>query len=203
MMPLEDADKNGRTKADFSALMVAVNLGPQQITADRAKFTLIPIATPPAILAFTLSSQIAVVLGSISRTSLVVSRGTLTAQWYLDDILRTVLQSILLQYPGLIFQQIIPDHIRHACCYELSYSLSNTYLAAKLPDLSPIEHVWDMMGRRMHLLGKLVTWLDNWSTFGKKYRRRPYWSFITLCHVVWQLASRLSFPKKSGLSGGS
>ncbi|GFV23106.1 hypothetical protein TNCV_1234081 [Trichonephila clavipes] len=34
-----------------------------------------------------------------------VIRGTLTAQWYADDILRTVLLPFLLQYPGLIFQQ--------------------------------------------------------------------------------------------------
>ncbi|GFX92449.1 HTH_Tnp_Tc3_2 domain-containing protein [Trichonephila clavipes] len=37
----------------------------------------------------------------------------------------------------------------------------------------------------------LMTWPDNWSTFGKKYHRRPPGYFITLCHVVWQLASRL------------
>ncbi|GFT71922.1 uncharacterized protein TNCV_2515641 [Trichonephila clavipes] len=52
---------------------------------------------------------------------------------------------------------------------------------AKSPDLSPIEHVWDMMGMRLHLPGK----------FGKKYRRRPPKCFITLCQVMWQLASRL------------
>ncbi|GFV79749.1 transposable element Tc1 transposase [Trichonephila clavipes] len=36
---------------------------------------------------------------------LVVIRGTHTAQWYFDDILRTVLLQFLLQYLGLIFQQ--------------------------------------------------------------------------------------------------
>ncbi|GFW89152.1 hypothetical protein TNCV_2685861 [Trichonephila clavipes] len=34
--PLEDADKNGRTVADFIVMMVAINLGPQQIrSTDR------------------------------------------------------------------------------------------------------------------------------------------------------------------------
>ncbi|GFX60316.1 transposable element Tc1 transposase [Trichonephila clavipes] len=33
-----------------------------------------------------------------SRASLVVSRGTLTAQWYVDDILRTVLLPFLLRF---------------------------------------------------------------------------------------------------------
>ncbi|GFV07157.1 transposable element Tc1 transposase [Trichonephila clavipes] len=40
-----------------------------------------------------------------SRPPLVVISGTLTAQRYVDDILRTVLLPFLLQYPGLIFQQ--------------------------------------------------------------------------------------------------
>ncbi|GFW54517.1 uncharacterized protein TNCV_2231911 [Trichonephila clavipes] len=47
-----------------------------------------------------------------------------------------------------------------------------------------------MMGRRLHYQEMLKTWPDNWSKFGKKYRRRPPGCFITLCHVVRQLASR-------------
>ncbi|GFV25395.1 hypothetical protein TNCV_1146661 [Trichonephila clavipes] len=35
-----------------------------------------------------------------------------------------------------------------------------------------------------------MTWCDNGSKFSKKYRRRPSGCFITLRHVVWQLASR-------------
>ncbi|GFX59941.1 transposable element Tc1 transposase [Trichonephila clavipes] len=50
-----------------------------------------------------------------SRTPLGVIRGTLKAQRYVDDILRTVLLPLLSQYPGLIFSKILPDHIRHVC----------------------------------------------------------------------------------------
>ncbi|GFU55410.1 transposase [Trichonephila clavipes] len=49
------------------------------------------------------------VRGAISfdsrTTPLVVIRGTLTAQWCVDDILRTVLLPFLLQYLGLIFKK--------------------------------------------------------------------------------------------------
>ncbi|GFY10656.1 transposable element Tc1 transposase [Trichonephila clavipes] len=62
---------------------------------------------------------------------LVIIRGTLTPQWYVDDILRTVLLPFLLQCLCLIFQKIRPDHMRH-CCYELSYNFSNTSLASKI-----------------------------------------------------------------------
>ncbi|GFW00065.1 transposable element Tc1 transposase [Trichonephila clavipes] len=48
-----------------------------------------------------------------SRSPLVIIRGTLTAQLCFDDILRTVLLPFLLQYLGLIFQKIRPDHLRH------------------------------------------------------------------------------------------
>ncbi|GFW80423.1 HTH_Tnp_Tc3_2 domain-containing protein [Trichonephila clavipes] len=49
-----------------------------------------------------------IVWGAISfdnRTPLGVLRVTLTAQRFVDDILRTALLPFLLQYPGLIFQQ--------------------------------------------------------------------------------------------------
>ncbi|GFY10177.1 transposable element Tc1 transposase [Trichonephila clavipes] len=68
-----------------------------------------------------------------SQAPLGVIRGTLTAQRYVDDILRTILLPFLLQYPGLIFSKIMPDHIQHTCYYELSYNLSNTSLTSKIP----------------------------------------------------------------------
>ncbi|GFY27660.1 transposable element Tc1 transposase [Trichonephila clavipes] len=48
-----------------------------------------------------------------SRTSLVIIKGTLKAQRCVDDILRTVLLSFILQNLGLIFQKIRPDHMWH------------------------------------------------------------------------------------------
>ncbi|GFV07632.1 transposable element Tc1 transposase [Trichonephila clavipes] len=85
-----------------------------------------------------------IVWGAISfdsRTPMVVIRGTLTAQWYVDNILRTVLLPFLQQHPGLIFQQdnARPHTIRVAmncltACQTIPWS-------ARSPDLSPIEYV--------------------------------------------------------------
>ncbi|GFX30360.1 transposable element Tcb1 transposase [Trichonephila clavipes] len=90
-----------------------------------------------------------------SRFPLIVIRGTLTVQRYVDLILRTVLLPFLQQYLGLIFQQ---DNARPhttrvvmnclTACKTLSWP-------ARSPDLSSIEHVWDMMGRRLHLPGNV------------------------------------------------
>ncbi|GFV73714.1 transposable element Tc1 transposase [Trichonephila clavipes] len=42
-----------------------------------------------------------------SRTPLGIIRGTITTRRYVDDILRTVLLTFLLQYPGLMFSKIM------------------------------------------------------------------------------------------------
>ncbi|GFV43351.1 uncharacterized protein TNCV_1948641 [Trichonephila clavipes] len=76
-----------------------------------------------------------VVWGAISfksRTPLVSIKGTLTAQWYVHDIMRAVLLLCLLQYPGLIFQQDNAKPYTTHVATELSYSLSNTSLASKI-----------------------------------------------------------------------
>ncbi|GFV40003.1 hypothetical protein TNCV_4412341 [Trichonephila clavipes] len=49
-----------------------------------------------------------------ARPLWVIIRGTLTAQRCVDDNLRTV---FLLQYLGLIFQNIRPDHMQHVLLF--------------------------------------------------------------------------------------
>ncbi|GFU67174.1 transposable element Tc1 transposase [Trichonephila clavipes] len=59
------------------------------------------------------------------------------------------------QYLGLIFQQ---DNARpHMACVAINSLTACQTLPwpARLPDLSPIEHVWDTMGRRLHLPGNV------------------------------------------------
>ncbi|GFV38410.1 transposable element Tc1 transposase [Trichonephila clavipes] len=76
-----------------------------------------------------------------SRAALVIIRGTLTEQRYVDDILRTVMLLFLLQYPGLIFQQdnARSDTARVAMnCLIASQTLSWPFRSS---DLSSIQHV--------------------------------------------------------------
>ncbi|GFX67079.1 transposable element Tc1 transposase [Trichonephila clavipes] len=87
-----------------------------------------------------------------SRTPLVVIRGTLTVQRSVDDILRTVLLPFLCSTLTLIFQKTIcGTRVVMNCltaCQTLPWS-------ARSPDLTSIEHVWDMMGRWLHLPGNV------------------------------------------------
>ncbi|GFV48996.1 transposable element Tc1 transposase [Trichonephila clavipes] len=100
---------------------------------------------PAFIIAHHTDSQPGVIVwGAIifdNGTPMVIIRGTLTAQRYVDDVLRNVFPPFFLQYLGLIFQQnnAIPHTARVAVnCLTACQTLP---WLARLPDLSPIDHV--------------------------------------------------------------
>ncbi|GFS62691.1 transposable element Tcb1 transposase [Trichonephila clavipes] len=76
-----------------------------------------------------------------SRSTLIVMRGTLTGQRYVDDILRPHVGSFLNGLPGAIFQQdnarphaarVAQDFLRH---------FQTLLWPVRSPDLPPLEHV--------------------------------------------------------------
>ncbi|UYV74518.1 VPS53, partial [Cordylochernes scorpioides] len=78
-----------------------------------------------------------------SRTPLVVIPGTLTAQRYVDDILRPVLLPFLSHHPGLTFQQDNARPHTARVTMDCLQSCRTLLWPARSPDLSPIEHIWD------------------------------------------------------------
>ncbi|GFT07179.1 transposable element Tcb2 transposase [Trichonephila clavipes] len=84
-----------------------------------------------------------------SRSTLIVMRGTLTGQRYVDDILRPHVGPFLNGLPGAIFQQdnarphtarVAQDFVRH---------FQTLLWPSRSPDLSPVEHVWDQLKRQI------------------------------------------------------
>ncbi|GFX88186.1 transposable element Tcb2 transposase [Trichonephila clavipes] len=107
---------------------------------------------PPPVLRHTAHTAGVMVWETIaydSRSPLIVMRGTLTGQHYVDDILRPHVGPFLNGLSGAIFQQdnarphtarVAQNFLRH--CQTLPWP-------ARSPDLSPVEHVWDQLKRQM------------------------------------------------------
>ncbi|GFU25521.1 DDE_3 domain-containing protein [Trichonephila clavipes] len=76
-----------------------------------------------------------------SRSTLIMMRGTLTGERYVDDIFRPHVGPFLNGLPGAIFQQdnARQDFLRHF--QTLPWPVCST-------DLSPVEHVWDHLKRQ-------------------------------------------------------
>lgn len=89
-----------------------------------------------------------------SRSPLVFIRGNMTAQRYIQDVVETHVLPYLRTLGNPLFQQ---DNARpHVARVTLDYFGHNQIdllpWPPRSPDLSPIEHVWDIMGRRLQNL---------------------------------------------------
>ncbi|GFX08033.1 uncharacterized protein TNCV_1237131 [Trichonephila clavipes] len=91
-------------------------------------------------------------LGAIvydSRSTLIVMRGTLTGQRYVDDILRPLVGPFLKGLPGALFQQDNARLHRARVAQGFLCHFQTLPWPARSPDLSPVEHVWDQLKRQM------------------------------------------------------
>jgi hypothetical protein len=81
------------------------------------------------------------------KTNLIVIRQTLNAQRYCDVILRSVLVPFMHRNNRFVFQE---DRHRSSL-HELlqANNVSTLPWPSRSPDLAPIEHVWDMLNRRI------------------------------------------------------
>ncbi|GFT74936.1 transposable element Tcb1 transposase [Trichonephila clavipes] len=86
-----------------------------------------------------------------SRSTLIVMRGTLTGQRYVDDILRPYVEPFLKGLPGAIFQQDNAHPHTAGVAREVLRHFQTLPWPARSPDLSPVEHVWDQLKRQMQL----------------------------------------------------
>ncbi|GFW45365.1 DDE_3 domain-containing protein [Trichonephila clavipes] len=97
-------------------------------------------------------SQNVTVWGAISwdtRSSLVVLQGTLTARRYVDDILTPIVLSMLSSHPGAIYQQNNARPHTARLSQQCLQGYDVLLWPTRSPDLSPIENVWDALGRQL------------------------------------------------------
>ncbi|GFV43103.1 transposable element Tcb2 transposase [Trichonephila clavipes] len=93
-----------------------------------------------------------VVWGAIAyntRPPLVLIRGTMTAQRYVHDILQLHVLPLMQRLPGTLFQKgnIRPHTARVS--QDCLRTVAILPWPAQSSDLSPIEHIWDHLGRRV------------------------------------------------------
>ena len=95
------------------------------------------------------------VWGGISlrhRTPLVRIDGTLTGMTYRDNVLGPfVLPALQVIGPGAIFQDdnARPHRAHVVTAFEQAHNIDHMEWPAQSPDLSPIEHMWDFVGRQV------------------------------------------------------
>ncbi|UYV82264.1 Transposase [Cordylochernes scorpioides] len=108
-----------------------------------------------------------------SRSPLLRIQGTMTAQRYVDDVLRPVTLPYLQGVPNALYQ---PDNARphtDRICQQALQDVQMLPWPPYSPDLSPIEHVWDIIGRRLHALPQPRSEDELWQMVEKEWRAIP------------------------------
>ncbi|UYV66106.1 Transposase [Cordylochernes scorpioides] len=115
-----------------------------------------------------------------SRSPLLRIQGTMTAQRYVDDVLRPVTLPYLQGVPNTLYQQ---DNARPHTARISQQALQDVQMLPwppYSPDLSPIEHVWDIIGRRLHALPQPRSEDELWQMVEREWRAIPQDAIRTL-----------------------
>ncbi|UYV62624.1 hypothetical protein LAZ67_2001350 [Cordylochernes scorpioides] len=114
-----------------------------------------------------------------SRSPLLRIQGTMTAQRYVD-VLRPVTLPYLQGVPNALYQQ---DKARPHTARISQQVLQDVQMLPwppYSPDLSPIEHVWDIIGRRLHALPQPRSEDELWQMVEREWRAIPQDAIRTL-----------------------
>ncbi|UYV68373.1 hypothetical protein LAZ67_5004125 [Cordylochernes scorpioides] len=115
-----------------------------------------------------------------SRSPLLRIQGTMTAQRYVDDVLRPVTLPYLQGVLNALYQQ---DNARPHTARISQQALQDVQMLPwppYSPDLSPIEPVWDIIGRRLHALPQPRSEDELWQMVEREWRAIPQDAIRTL-----------------------
>ena len=85
-----------------------------------------------------------------SRTELLVLNGTLTGQRYINEVLQPVVLPFVQQHHVVLQDDNArPHRARIVQQFLQQNNVDHLDWPTRSPDLSPIEHVWDILGQRV------------------------------------------------------
>ena len=99
------------------------------------------------------------------KTILIVVQGNLNAQGYINQILQPLAVPFLQRHgPAILMHDNARPHVARICRQFLNRNNVNVLpWSAVSPDMNPIEHIWDYLGRIFELEGT-YTILGIWKT---------------------------------------
>ncbi|UYV76119.1 K02A2.6-like [Cordylochernes scorpioides] len=127
--------------------------------------------------------------------------GTMTAQRYVDDVLRPVTLSYLQGVPNALYQQ---DNARPHTARISQQALQDVQMLPwppYSPDLSPIEHVWDIIGRRLHALPQPRSEDELWQMVEREWSAIPQDAIRTLIDSLPRRVAACIAVRANSMSG--
>ena len=96
------------------------------------------------------------------KSELVIVNGNLTARQYIDRSLRPVVVPMFRQRPGLTFFQdnALPHTARLTRDFLANNNVNALPFPAYSPDCNPIEHMWNVLGRRLRNVSLIM--FESW-----------------------------------------
>ena len=119
------------------------------------------------------------------KLDLVTIQGNLTGDQYISDILQPVVPHFN-NHPLATRPVYMDDNARPHRSRAVSEAVTSVPWPAMSPDLNPIEHIWDMLGRRMQAREPLVqnirqlkaTLHGEWQQLSQQDIRRLFYRYI-------------------------